>query len=226
MAILWATAAGLLATSASAQAPETPPRPDLNPGRSVPSKSELHAPPPEKKPNISREQPRADKVDPQIAAARAKCDKLLGDAVLDYQPLPPIRGRACGATAPILVKSIGVNPAVVISPPATMNCTLAAALYVWLENTVKPAATALGSSVVKLRNALSYECRRRYGRTNTKISEHASANALDISEFVFSSGQRVTVLKGWPLGAGKVMVPLAPSLPVLSKNSIQPRFAS
>ncbi len=211
---LWFTLAGLLATSASAQAPETPPRPELNPARSALSNSERHARPPKKKPNIPGEQPRADKIDPRIASAHAKCDKLLEDAVLDYQPLPPIRGRACGATAPILVKSIGVDPAVVISPPATMNCTLAAALYAWLENTVQPAAAVLGSSVVEIRNASSYKCRRRYGATNTKISEHALANALDISEFVFSSGQRVTVLKGWPLGAGKSTLSLVPTLPL------------
>ena len=208
-ATLWFTLAGLLtANSASAQAPETPPRPELNPARSVPSNSELHPSPPK------GQQPSADEIDPRIAAAHAKCAELLKHAVLDYQPLPPIRGRACGATAPILVKSMGSDPAVVISPPATMNCTLAAALYAWLENTVQPAAAVLGSSVVKIRNALSYECRRRYGGTNTKISEHALANALDISEFVFSSGQRVSVLKGWPLGAGIAKLPLAPTLPL------------
>jgi hypothetical protein len=214
-ATLWFTLAGLLtATSASAQAPETPPRPELNPARSALSNSAMHAPPPKKKPNISGEQPSAEKIDPRIAAAHAKCAELLEDAVLSYQRLPPIRGRACGTTAPILVKSIGVDPAVVISPPATMNCTLAAALYTWLENTVQPAAAVLGASVVKIRNALSYECRRRYDGTNTKISEHAFANALDISEFVFSSGQRITVLKGWPLGARKATLPLAPTLPL------------
>ena len=220
-ATVWFTLAGLLAaTSASAQAPETLPRPELNPARSALSNGERHLPPPEKKPNIPGLRPSADKIDPRITAAHAKCAELLKNAVLDYQPLPPIRGRACGAIAPILVKSIGVEPAVVISPPATMNCTLAAALYAWLENTVQPAAAVLGSSVVKIRNALSYECRRRYGGTNTKISEHALANALDISEFVFSSGQRVTVLKGWPLGAGKATLPLAPTLPLPNPRRI------
>ena len=220
-ATVWFTLAGLLtATSASAQAPETPPRPELNPARSGLSNGERHLPPPEKKPNIPGQRPSADKIDPRIIAAHARCAELLKNTVLDYQPLPPIRGRACGAIAPILVKSIGAEPAVVISPPATMNCTLAAALYAWLENTVQPAAAALGSSVVTIRNALSYECRRRYGGTNTKISEHALANALDISEFVFSSGQRVTVLKGWPLGAGKGALPLAPTLPLPNPQRI------
>ena len=226
-ATVWFTLAGLLtATSASAQAPETPPLPELNPARSALSNGERHLPPPEKKPNIPGQRPSADKIDPRITAAHAKCAELLKNTVLDYQPLPPIRGRACGAIAPILVKSIGAEPAVVISPPATMNCTLAAALYAWLENTVQPAAAVLGSSVVKIRNALSYECRRRYGGTNTKISEHALANALDISEFVLSSGQRVSVLKGWPLGAGKAKLPLAPTLPLPNPRRIVAASAS
>src|SRR3990172_3470496 len=34
--------------------------------------------------------------------------------------------------------------------------------------------------------------------TVTPLSEHALANALDISEFVFQSGEPVTVLASWP----------------------------
>ena len=49
-----------------------------------------------------------------------------------------------------------------------------------------------------LRNATSYACRNRYGGERTPISEHALANALDISEFALASGESVTVLKAWP----------------------------
>jgi hypothetical protein len=56
----------------------------------------------------------------------------------------------------------------------------------------------LSTKVVKLRNAQSYSCRNRYSGTNTPLSEHALANALDVSEFVFASGQSLTVLESWP----------------------------
>src|SRR5262249_56444212 len=38
----------------------------------------------------------------------------------------------------------------------------------------------------------------RQGGANTPLSEHALANALDVSEFVFASGEHITVLESWP----------------------------
>jgi hypothetical protein len=177
-------------------------------------------PVPVKKPKISRDKFQTDNGDPRIAAARAKCEKLLEGAVLDYQYLPPIRAGRCGTKAPILVKSIGEKPSVVISPPATMNCKLAAAVHDWLNDAVQPTAKTMGTSVVKIRNAASYMCRRRYGATNTRISEHAFANAIDISEFVFASGQRIKVLGNWRYGARITSLPPAPTPPLRNPHRV------
>ena len=136
---------------------------------------------------------------PKVAAERERCTKLLKGLILDYETLQPIRRGACGAPAPILVKSIGADLPVAIEPPATMRCGLAVALDTWLNDQVQPAALeAFGSPVAKIRTLSSYKCRNRYNAANAKISEHAFANALDISEFELASGKRVTVLKGWP----------------------------
>lgn len=207
--------------TASANALEEPPRPDPNPLRSRPPTSDV----PVTKPKISRDKFQADNGDPRIAAARAQCEKLLEGAVLDYQYLPPIRAGRCGTKAPILVKSIGEEPSVVISPPATMNCELAAAVHAWLKNAVQPTAKTMGTSVVKIRNAASYMCRRRYGATNTRISEHAFANALDISEFVFASGQRIKVLGNWRYGARITSLPPAPTPPLRNPHRVAPVLA-
>lgn len=144
--------------------------------------------------------------DSEIAAAEIACATQLAEIALDYEKLPPIKEGLCGTPAPILLRSIGRDPAVVIDPPATVTCTLAVTLEAWLKDKVQPAAmVAFGAEVVKLRNALSYVCRNRYGGGNTRISEHGLANALDISAFVFASGKRITVLDDWPHVA-----PLAP----------------
>jgi hypothetical protein len=45
-----------------------------------------------------------------------------------------------------------------------------------------------GSPVVKIQNASSYVCRNRYGGASTPLSEHALANAFDVSEFVLANG--------------------------------------
>jgi len=192
----------------------SPPLPDRNPQRATPAAGDLAAAPaPEEEPHLPGDQPTLPWQSPKVNAALAACAKLLDGVAIDYEQLPPIKQGLCGAPAPILVKSIGKDPAVAIEPPATINCALAAGLAAWLQNTVQPAAATLGTAVVKIRNAASYQCRNRYGGANTKISEHAFANALDVSEFVFASGQRLAVLGHWQYGVTTAALPRAPAPP-------------
>jgi hypothetical protein len=137
--------------------------------------------------------------DPELVAAKAKCVDALSKLKLDYEPLPPIKQGLCGAPAPILLKSLGSDPKVKINPPATVDCALARALSRWLDEIVQPKAKELfASQVTRLENASSYVCRNRYGSPNQPLSEHALANALDVSTFVLASGERVNVLDSWP----------------------------
>jgi hypothetical protein len=175
-----------LPLAARAETDEVPPLPDRKPA---------HV----EGPVLPGDQPTVPWTEEEITDAKAQCDKALKDIALDYEALPPIKEGVCGAPAPILVKSIGSDPKVAITPPATMTCALAAGLASWLKDKVQPEAQAqLGTQVVKLANASSYVCRNRYGGANTPLSEHALANALDVSEFVFASGVHITVLDGWP----------------------------
>lgn len=207
-------AALVAAFPARAQEPSVPLLPERNPSRGAETRTETAAPAQDVAPDLPGDKPTVPWQDPKVAAARAACDEMLQGIAIDYDQLEPIKRGACGAPAPILVRSIGKEPAVEISPPATMRCTLAVALDAWLNGTVQPAASVLGTHVVKMRNASSYKCRNRYGGANTKISEHALANALDISEFVFASGQRYKVLGNWPYGARQAAALLAPTLPL------------
>jgi hypothetical protein len=135
----------------------------------------------------------------EVAAAKADCARLLPELALDYETLPPIKEGRCGAPAPILLRGLGNNPKVAVEPPATVTCAMAKALSEWLDKTVQPEAQArFGAAVVKLTNASSYVCRNRYNGSDTPLSEHALANALDVSEFLFQSGDKATVLTSWP----------------------------
>ncbi|MBK5197466.1 MAG: extensin family protein [Methyloceanibacter sp.] len=191
--IAWFTFALLVGfpVYALAETDEVPPLPDRNPA---------HVEGPvAKAPVLPGDQPTVPWTDEEIASAKAECATALANLALDYEPLPPIKEGICGAPAPILVKSIGSDPKVVIDPPATVTCPLASGLSAWLSKTVQPEAKALlGSQVVKLHNATSYACRNRYGSATTPLSEHALANALDVSEFFLASGEHITVLDGWP----------------------------
>ena len=151
----------------------------------------------------------------QIEAAKAKCDELLADVTLEYEPQPPIKEGVCGAPAPILVSSIGSDPKVVIVPAAKINCAVAVALDKWLKDEVQPEAMAtFGAPVVKLRNAASYACRNRNNAERGVLSEHALANALDISEFTLESGHSISVLTAWPRVAAPDLPPIPEPNPV------------
>ena len=176
---------------------DAPPLPDRNPLRS--SAPAAPAAAVEEKPLPPSEQDSVPWTEAEIDAAKAKCKELLTGDPLDYEPLPPIKEGVCGTPAPVLLRAVGTDQKVVISPPATMSCPMADVLGEWLRDTVQPEAKKLfGSTVVKIQNASSYVCRNRYGGASTPLSEHALANAFDVSDFVLANGRRITVLDDWP----------------------------
>jgi len=172
-----------------AQTTDLPPLPDRNPQRG----------PAVAKPVPPGDQPTVAWTDAEIAAATAKCKELLTGNPLDYDLLPPLKQGICGTPAPVELRAVGTDPKVTIDPPATLSCPMADVLGKWLRETVQPQAKVLlGSTVVKVLNASSYSCRNRYGEANTPLSEHALANAFDVSEFVLANGDHITVLENWP----------------------------
>jgi hypothetical protein len=185
---------------AHAETGDVPPPPDRNPFRAKTAEV------PAAKPVLPGDAPTIAWSDEQVAKAKSDCAKILSGLTLEYEALPPLKEGLCGAPAPIRVTSIN---GVAIEPAATMTCALAGGLSDWINKTLQPHAKAvLGTQVVKLQNASSYVCRNRYGGADTPLSEHALANALDISEFVFQSGERVTVLASWPRVVTVPPVPL------------------
>jgi len=173
-----------------------PPLPDRNPLRKTTPVAVPVKPPP---PPLPGEQPTVPWTEAEIEAAKAKCKELLTGDPLDYEQLPPIKEGICGTPAPVLLRAVGTDQKVTINPPATMSCPMADVLGEWLRDTVQPEAKKLfGSQVVKIQNASSYVCRNRYGSASAPLSEHALANAFDVSEFVLADGRRITVLDDWP----------------------------
>ena len=178
-----------LPAAASAEVADLPPLPQRNPFRA----------PAAAKPVLPKDQPTIPWTEAEIDAATEKCKTLLTGDPLDYEILPPIKEGLCGTPAPVLLRAVGHDPKVALDPPATLSCPMADTLGEWLRNTVQPKAKELfGSPVVKIQNASSYVCRNRYNGTNTLLSEHALANAFDVSQFLLANGTRITVLDHWP----------------------------
>lgn len=131
-----------------------------------------------------------------VAEAQQKCRKILAGLKIDFEPLPPLGEEGgCGAPGAILVNALD---GVAIEPPAEFNCELAEALHHWIAWSVKPAAKEnLGKKLTVIHNASAYVCRRRNNSAFGKLSEHARANALDISTLGFSDGSSTNIKGDW-----------------------------
>ncbi|GLK66459.1 hypothetical protein GCM10008179_00970 [Hansschlegelia plantiphila] len=104
----------------------------------------------------------------------------------------------------------GVAPAASsldLQSPPVMRCALAAAYAAWELQVVAPAARRhLGSDLESVRHLGVYSCRDIAGRAGRR-SQHATANAIDVSGFTLSDGRVVTLRRDWnnPGPAGRFL---------------------
>ena len=88
--------------------------------------------------------------------------------------------------------------------PLETRCAIALRLALWMEHSVQPAAKLhLGQHVSQLAHIGSYNCRamRTASGTSSRMSTHATADAIDIAGFSLADGSRIRVLDDWD-GAG------------------------
>ena len=80
-----------------------------------------------------------------------------------------------------------------------MACPLARTFVAWVRNGVVPAGREiLGSEVRRVESFGTYACRNTVGtRATNRLSEHGSANAVDVSAFVLADGRRITIERDW-----------------------------
>ncbi len=139
----------------------------------------------------------------EIEAARADCAKRFSGLHVLFEALSPIKEGVCGSPAPIRLKGFayGAEPALMFPAAPTVSCKLAAALHRWAADAVQPEAKArLHARIVGIATLSAYNCRARYGDAGQRISQHAYANALDVSEFVTEKGERIAILDYWDAG--------------------------
>lgn len=79
------------------------------------------------------------------------------------------------------------------------SCSLAVAFALFERHALQPAAQAVyGQAVKRVDHLGSFACRNVYNRENGRRSQHATADALDISGFRLADGRFISVLKDWP----------------------------
>lgn len=78
------------------------------------------------------------------------------------------------------------------------SCPLAVAYALFEVQGLQPAAQrAFGQPVAQIDHLGSFACRNVYHRKQGRPSQHATANALDISGFRLKDGQRILLARDW-----------------------------
>lgn len=131
---------------------------------------------------------------PSSAQMRA-CVADLNQMSARYTILPnQDYGGGCSANNAVQLLSATVP----ISNVTAIQCPMARALTLWARDSVQSAArSSLGARVVKIETMGAYSCRNVVGGRGTGRSEHATANAVDVSAFILSDGRRVSIKGGW-----------------------------
>ncbi len=129
-------------------------------------------------------------VDP---AALRQCLARMDRIVARYALLPDRTfGGGCSALGAVQLRDIGTP----VTNLGAMTCQLGYAFTLWIQSDLQvPAMAEFGSAVAKVETMGTYSCRPIAG--TGRLSEHASANAVDVSAFVLANGRRVSVLNGW-----------------------------
>ncbi|HEX8588212.1 extensin family protein [Pseudomonas sp.] len=87
---------------------------------------------------------------------------------------------------------------VALSSSFLSSCRLAVAYALFDIHQLQPAAQSVfGQKVTQVDHLGSFACRNIYNRSAGRLSQHASANALDIAGFRLADGRRISVLKDW-----------------------------
>lgn len=127
----------------------------------------------------------------------ATCMSLAREAAnMNSIPAEPLDGKGpCGWEVARLM--YGTDTISLAPGEATLQCPLALGQYMWLREANKAAVKHLNSGIAKLHHAGSYSCRRQRGNGSGAWSEHAFANALDVTGFTLNDGRVISVLKDW-----------------------------
>lgn len=129
----------------------------------------------------------------RVGTDAAYCRRALATSDLKTSPLPDIpKVDGCGLENGVRVRS----GAVTLSAAFTATCPLALSYAMFERHVARPAARMhLGSELRSVDHVGSHVCRNVAG--TDRRSDHATANALDLTAFTLASGARIDILRDW-----------------------------
>lgn len=129
------------------------------------------------------------------SAESRQCAVDLKKANVRFTPLANKEyGGGCDAIDAVKLIDVGTP----VTNLGAMTCPLARNFAAWVQYAVRPAAREiLDSEVVRIETFGTYSCRNIYGGRSGRLSQHAHANAVDVSGFVLADGRRIMLDGGW-----------------------------
>lgn len=124
-----------------------------------------------------------------------RCFAALERGNIAHTRTAPYESRdGCGYSNAVLLQRSAVS----YGGRVLLQCPAMAALLLWERHVVGPAGERhLGKKVTAVRSLGTYSCRNVNRSKEGRLSQHASANAIDIADFTFADGSRVTLLQDW-----------------------------
>ena len=131
----------------------------------------------------------------RMSADAPACFEFLDTSLIEYTALDDTPGdEPCGFRNALTLD----QSALPYNATLRMTCPLTAALALWeRQSVVIRAEEFLETPPVRVLSYGSYSCRRLYGRSTGRYSQHATGNAVDIQGFEFADGSRITLLDDW-----------------------------
>ncbi|MDR5882862.1 extensin family protein [Caballeronia sp. LZ032] len=123
-----------------------------------------------------------------------RCDAALARSGLAYRHMANATGQG-GCPLKDVVR-VTQTEDVRFSAPFLATCPLALGLAYFEHQFLQPAAReTFGEGVTRIEHVGSYACRNVNHQQDTALSQHASANAIDLTGFVLDDGRRITLAR-------------------------------
>lgn len=132
----------------------------------------------------------------RLKSDREACFVALDRAEVGYTPLEDSpEGTRCGLFDALTLDR-SLTP---YSATLQMTCAQTAAVYMWERHVVRPAAMEMfGAPLARVETYGSFSCRNIAG--TGRLSQHASANAIDVAGFRLEDGRVIDVKAHWDAG--------------------------
>ncbi|MDR5857483.1 extensin family protein [Caballeronia sp. LZ062] len=122
------------------------------------------------------------------------CDAALAQSGLQYRPIADTSGPG-GCELKDVVR-VTQSADVRFSAPFLATCPLALGMAFFEHQYLQPAAIdVFGERVTRIEHVGSYACRNVNHQKDAALSQHASANAIDLTGFVLANGRRITLAR-------------------------------